>query len=185
MTFIVLDGLDASGKDTQAQLLKERYYEDEDVIIRSHPCPDNLFGNKADEALKGDCRLSRIQATFYFTLDVINSLLRIDDRAKTVIFVRYLCSVAYLPDPLVDRAYRLLSSVLPTSTYMFYLDIDPENAIDRLKNRDERQIFENKNDLKKVRERALSIVEDWHVIDSSRPVEDVYNEIKKVLDSSS
>lgn len=186
MRFIVIDGLDAAGKDTQARLLKKKYSNDgENVIVRSHPCSDNLFGQKAEEALMGKGIFSRFCASLYFTLDVINSLLKVDDRAETVIFVRYLCSVAYLPGPLVSRTYKFLSTVLPTSSYMFFLDVDPKDAIERINQRDDRQIFENITDLEKVRERALSVVEDWHVIDASRSVEEIQQDLQRILDSSS
>ena len=43
--FIVIDGLDGSGKDTQVNLLAEAYKKKgRDVIVRSHPCSDNKFG---------------------------------------------------------------------------------------------------------------------------------------------
>ncbi len=185
MRFIVIDGLDAAGKDTQARLLEERYFkDDEDVIIRSHPCSDNTFGKKASIALKGKGDFSRIRASLFFTLDVINSLLKIDDGAENVIFVRYLCSVAYLPEPLVRGTYDLLSRILPTSTYMFFLDVDPEDAMERIDKREDRQIFENERDLRKVRRRALSVLQDWHVIDASRSAEDVQEKIQVILDKN-
>ncbi|MBS3781683.1 MAG: thymidylate kinase [Candidatus Thermoplasmatota archaeon] len=184
MRFIIIDGLDAAGKDTHARLIKEKYSNNgEEVVVRSHPCSDNLFGIKAEEALRGKGSSARVKATLYFTLDVINSFLKVDKNVDTLIFVRYLCSVAYLPEPLVPKSYKLLSTLFPTSTYKFFLDVEPEEAMERLKDREERQIFENKKDLKKVRKRALSITDEWHVIDTSRPIEEAQEEIEKILDS--
>ncbi len=184
MRLIVIDGLDAAGKDTHAHLIKERYSNNgEMVVLRSHPCSDNLFGTKAEKALRGIGRHNRVKATFYFTLDVINSFLRVDRSIDTLIFVRYLCSVAYLPKPLVRKSYKLLSTLFPTSTYMFFLDVEPEEAMERLKEREKRQIFENKEDLEKIRKRALSILDDWHVIDTSRPIKDAQEEIERILES--
>ncbi len=184
MRLIVIDGLDAAGKDTHANLIKEKYSNNgEEVILRSHPCSDTLFGIKAEEALRGQGSYSRAKATLYFTLDVINSFLKVDKSVDTLIFVRYLCSVAYLPEPLVGRSYKILSALFPTSTYMFFLDVPPEDALERLKEREERQIFENKADLKKIRKKALSIVDEWHVIDTSRPIEDAHGEIERILES--
>ncbi|MEF8834616.1 MAG: thymidylate kinase [Candidatus Thermoplasmatota archaeon] len=184
MRLIVIDGLDAAGKDTHAHLLKERYSNDgEEVVLRSHPCSDSLFGAKAEKALRGRGKYDRLKATFYFTLDVINSFLRVDKNVDTLILVRYLCSVAYLPRPLVGKSYKLLSSLFPTSSFMFFLDVDPEEAIERLDEREERQIFENKEDLEKIRKRALSIVDEWHVIDTSRPIDEAQEEIKNILES--
>jgi len=184
MRLIVIDGLDAAGKDTHANLIEERYSNNgEEVVLRSHPCSDSLFGTKAEKALRGEGDYSRAKATFYFTLDVINSFLKVDKSVDTLIFVRYLCSVAYLPEPLVEKSYRILSTLFPTSTYMFFLDVEPEEALERLKEREERQIFENKRDLEKIRRRALSIVDEWHVIDTSRPIGDAQEEIERILES--
>lgn len=183
MRFIVIDGLDAAGKDTHAYLLKKRLEEEgEDVILRSHPCSDNYFGAKAHNALLGDGGFSRAKSTFYFAFDVVNSMMRINGNADTVIFVRYLCSVAYLPEPLVDKSYKLFSKIFPTSSYMFYLDVEPEDALKRLNERSERQIFENKEELEKVRKKALSIVDDWHIINTSRPIPEAQEEMENILD---
>ncbi len=184
MRLIVIDGLDAAGKDTHAHLIKEKYSKDgEEVVIRSHPCSDSLFGAKAEKALRGRGRYNRVKATFYFTLDVINSFLRVDKNVDTFILVRYLCSVAYLPEPLVEKSYNLLSTLFPTSSFMFFLDVEPEKAMERLNERDERQIFENKEDLEKIRKRALSIVDEWHVIDTSKPIDEAQKEIRNILES--
>jgi thymidylate kinase len=44
MRLIVVDGLDAVGKDTHAERIR-RYYEErgERVLLRSHPASDNYF----------------------------------------------------------------------------------------------------------------------------------------------
>ena len=52
MRLIIVDGLDAVGKDTHAKLIFNRYKKiEENVNIRSHPSDDNFFGRKAKKAL--------------------------------------------------------------------------------------------------------------------------------------
>jgi len=52
MRLIIVDGLDGVGKDTHAQLIKERYEKKgEKVIVRSHPESDNFYGRTAKKAL--------------------------------------------------------------------------------------------------------------------------------------
>ncbi len=183
MRFIVIDGLDAAGKDTHARLIKEKYEEKgEEVIIRSHPSRDNPFGGKAGKALLGEGNISRTQASLFFSLDVFNSILNYYGKFDTVIFVRYLCGVAYLPEPMMNGLYELFSSILPTSNYMFFLDVDPADAIKRIEERKDEQMFENRKDLEDIRERALSLVDDWHVIDTSQPIERAQRDIEQILD---
>ena len=46
--FIVIDGLDGAGKDTQVKLLAEMYEKQgKNVVVRSHPCKDNKYGIKS------------------------------------------------------------------------------------------------------------------------------------------
>lgn len=183
MRFIVIDGLDAAGKDTHAKIIKKRYERrGEDVLLRSHPSSDNLFGEKAEKALLGKGKISRAKAALYFLLDVLNSFLTDHRSYDTVIFVRYLCGVAYLPAPLSKIFYKLFSSILPFSDYMFFLDVKPEDALERIENRNNRQLFENGKALKETRKKALSIVQDWHVINTSRPINESHAEIDRILD---
>ncbi|MFW6144249.1 MAG: thymidylate kinase [Candidatus Natronoplasma sp.] len=183
MRFIVIDGLDGAGKDTHASIIKQRYEEEgEKVVVRSHPSLDNIFGKKAKSALLNGGRLSRPNATFYYTIDVINSLLNYYGKADTVIFVRYLGGVAYFPEPVAKRLYKMLSKIFPTSSYMFFLDVDPEEALKRVEKRKKTEIFENEEDLKKVKKRALSIMDGWHIVNTSRPIEEAQREIEAILD---
>ena len=70
--FIVIDGLDGSGKDTQVNLIAEAYQKKgRDVTIRSHPCNDNKFGRKSKAALLKTGKLNHIKATIYFGLDAV------------------------------------------------------------------------------------------------------------------
>jgi len=183
MRFIVLDGLDGAGKDTHARLIKKRYEErGENVIIRSHPSQDNVFGKNAKRALLDCDKLSRPKATMFYTFDVLNSLLNYYGKADTVIFVRYLGGVAYLPQPIAENLYTLLSRIFPTSRYMIFLDVDPKDALKRVNKREETEIFENEKDLKKVKNRALSTMDDWHIVDTSQPIEEAQKDIVKILD---
>ena len=99
--FVVFDGLDGCGKDTQVRLLSEMYQKQgRDVVVRSHPCNDNKFGRKSKEALLKTGKVNRIKATLYYGLDALRSVQMYCYNKKTdvVIFSRYTMAVAYLPD---------------------------------------------------------------------------------------
>ena len=102
MRYIIIDGLDGSGKDTQAKSdQKKIYYQmGESVILRTHPADDNIYGIKAKKALLGKGKINHIQASMYYAMDVIRSVRLYRNKGETVIMVRYLMGVAYLPYPL-------------------------------------------------------------------------------------
>ncbi len=187
MRFIVIDGLDGAGKDTHAELIKRRYLSmGERVVFRSHPEDDNPYGRRARRALLEGGRINHIRASIFYALDVIRSLWkyrwRSNPGADTLIFSRYLMGVAYLPEFLAVLLYRVLYRVLPTTEYMFFLDVSPEESLRRLIERDEHEMFENLEDLRKTREKALKLADGWYIINTEDPIEDVQRRIDRILD---
>jgi dTMP kinase len=184
MRLIIIDGLDGAGKDTHARLIYEKYLsKGEKVILRSHPEEDNIYGRKAKTALLGRGKLNKVKASYYYARDVIRSLRLYQNKADTLIMVRYLMGVAYLPLYLAILLYKSFSLVLPSSHYMFFLDVEPEESLKRLSIRDEKkEMFENINDLIKVREKQLSLAKDWHIINTCDSIEDVQRQIEVILD---
>ena len=132
MRLIIIDGLDAVGKDTHAQLIKKRYEKKgERVIVRSHPESDNFYGKKAKKALLGQGKINKFRAAVFYMLDVLRSVKKYYGKKDydTLIMVRYLMGTAYLPPKLSKMAYRLFANFVPTSKYMFFLDASPENLL--------------------------------------------------------
>jgi dTMP kinase len=184
MRFIIIDGLDGSGKDTHANLILERYHSKGDsVILRTHPSNDNKYGIKAKNALLGHGKINHIMASVYYAIDVIRSVRLYNRKADTIIMVRYLMGVAYLPYPLAQFFYKFFSTVLPTSNYMFFLDVEPDMLLKRLLERNEHEMFENLNDLIKVRVKALKLAKGWHIINTGKSIDQAHDDINKILDS--
>jgi dTMP kinase len=184
MRLIIVDGLDGVGKDTHAQLIKKRYEKNgEKVIIRSHPESDNFFGQKTKKALLGRGKFNRLKASIFYIFDVLHSL-RFYFRSgnyDTIILVRYLIGTAYLPSGLAQFAYKIFLRFVPTSEYMFFLDATPEDLLDRLKNREEREMFETYEELVRVRKIALSLAINWYIIDTTSQVKETFESIEEVL----
>jgi dTMP kinase len=186
LKFVVIDGLDGSGKDTQARMLKEYLaYRGERVVMRAHPSPDNWFGATAKKALTRGGKAQRMIATLFYGLDVIRSTRLYCGGDRTVIFVRYTMACAYLPRPLIRPVYRLVSALLPRPDDKFFLDVSPEEALRRVRRRGEQEeMFETLPHMQKVRERAMLIASDWKVIDGNVPPDAVFQSILAGLNGS-
>ncbi len=182
--YIIVDGLDGVGKDTHAQLIAKKYEDlGEKVLIRSHPSADNFFGRKAKKALLGSGKSDKVKASIFYMFDVLRSIRRYAGRKDidTLIMVRYLVGTAYLPEKIANFAYRFFYNFVPTSGYMFFLDAEPETILKRIQDRSDFEIFETYDNLVKVRRKALKLVKDWFVVDTSGSVEDTFSKIEKKL----
>jgi len=208
--FIVIDGYDGSGKDTQSQFVFNMYknkvlennetnennestensktnaYNGEKVVFRSNPETDNYFGLKSHEALLKKGKGSKIIATIFFALDIFRSLILYYYKSDILIFSRYLLTCAYFPKIMVKPVYIFFSFILPTSDYMFYLDLSPEIAMERINARNKIknqkfQTFENLESLKKTRNKARIISSNWIKIDASQDKNEIKEEIENIL----
>jgi dTMP kinase len=186
LVLIIIDGLDASGKSTQAhKLFAFLTNHGKTVFVRFHPSSDNFFGVKAKGFLYLKGKSAHFAAAFFYMLDVIRSILFYSwRRYDYIIFVRYLMGTAYLPAPLHRIGYHFFASIVPTSNLMFFLDVTPQEAYRRIQqDRSKREMFENLEELKRIRHKALSLalVDKWAVMNGDKPVKDVEREIRKLL----
>lgn len=166
--FIVIDGLDGSGKDTQVNMIADAYKKQgRKVTVRSHPCVDNRYGCKSKLALQKEGKINHIKATIYFGLDAIRSVRLYCRSSETdvVIFSRYILAVMYLPNGINTLVYKIVTFVLPTSDCMFFLDVTPEESLRRIGQRnDKKEMFENIDSLRENRERSRKFTYNWNVI---------------------
>jgi dTMP kinase len=186
LQLIVIDGLDGSGKSTQAKLvceaLKKRH---KTVCVRVHPENDNWFGKKARTYLLLHGKNAHFASALFYMFDVIRSVALYSWRSVDyVLFVRYFMGTAYLPAPLHTVAYNFFSKILPKSGGMIFLDLQPNVAAARLKaNRKELEMFESLASLKKVRAKALSLTrfDSWIIIDSGKSIVQVFHAVQSEL----
>lgn len=184
MRLIIVDGLDGVGKDTHGRLIAE-YYKDkgEQVILRSHPAVDNYFGRKAKQALLHPGKVNKIKASIYYMVDVLRSIRKYyrPNKKGTLIMVRYLMGTAYLPRLLVRLGYSFFEHFVPISSYMFFLDAPTEEILNRIKQRNQHEIFETHDALEKVRRKAMLLLHNWYIIDTSGSVDDTFAAICLIL----
>jgi len=194
MKFIVVDGIDGSGKDTQAKFIYGGYIddfnnfqEDKIVTLRSHPELDNYFGKICHNALSKKGKLRKLIAGIFYVLDVLRSLILYYPKSDILIFSRYLLGVIYLPKPLVKPSYIFLSFLLPTSKYMFFLDIHPKKAMKRILKRNKYdstnlQAFEDEKSLEKCRKKAFLVTKNWKKINAEKSRDQIREKIEVILD---
>ncbi len=88
---------------------------------------------------------------------------------------------AYLPSPLHKIAYYFFDLTVPTSDFMFFLDVEPHEAFRRIQLARERQeMFENLGELEQIRRQALylAVAGNWKIIDANRSITEVESEIR-------
>ncbi|MFX1505697.1 MAG: thymidylate kinase [Promethearchaeota archaeon] len=185
--FIVIDGGDGCGKDTQARQIAQ-YYKKKgfSVRVRSHPSTDNPFGQITKRALEQGGKKGHFKAAFFYAVDVIRSLVMYYRHIENevVIFSRYLLGVCYLPRSLVFFGYNFFSSFLPISPYFFFLDVTPEVAKKRINKRGEMpEMFESLTRLRKMRLKMQAVTQkyNWFQINGDVSPTQVWFQIRKIL----
>ncbi|MCW4053288.1 MAG: thymidylate kinase [Candidatus Bathyarchaeota archaeon] len=186
MPLVVIDGLDASGKTTQALGLCEHLRRNgKTVFLRVHPANDSFVGAKARTFLYAKGKSAHFASAFFYMLDVVRSILLYSwRRYDCLLFVRYLMGTAYLPAPLHLISFHFFTLIVPTSDCMFFLDVSPDEALRRIEQKqNRREMFENFEDLKRTRKKALSLALTgrWIIIDANRSVGMVKAEMIKAL----
>ena len=185
MVLIVIDVLDASGKNTQARkLCRFLKRHQKTVSLRFHPSDDNFFGAKTKHFLYMQGINAHFAAALFYMLDVMRSILLYSwRRYDYLIFVRYLMGTAYLPSPLHRIAYHFFARIVPTSDHMFFLDVQPEEAYRRIRQTRHRQErFENIEELRRVRSRALALALEgrWLIVNANKSESVVGKKLEKL-----
>lgn len=193
--FIVFEGIDGSGKSTQVKLLKEKLIKEGHKIYSTFEPTDSPIGslirNIFNRRMISDNRA--IAALFVadridHLLNPVNGILKKLEEGYTVICDRYyFSSYAYHADDLSLNwlvEANSISQKLLKPDINIYIDIAPEVSMERLnKDRSSLEIFENLENLKKVRSKYyeafdyLKDVERVSIIDGSRSIEEVSDNI--------
>lgn len=189
---ITFEGIDQSGKETQSKLLSKKLT---DMGFKVGYCyfPDynTAIGRELSSFLAGEKDYSPIVRQMlyatnrYEKLDEINILLEVND---FVIIDRYVTSgIAYGLVNGIEADWTLnVESKLPQSDLVILLDISSEVSKMR-KSEELRDVYEKKYDfLDKVRNVYIDLSKkyNWLVVDASKSVEDVHDQLWKEFCSS-
>ena len=187
MRWIIVEGIDGSGKTTVAKWISEHYVDKGDrVIVRTHPS-DSWCGKMSRKCLQRSGKIMAILSTLFFICDLLRSLRELKTwrkRTDDVIFVRYVMASAYLPKGRAKIAYDIMSKILPMPERKLLVDAEPSSAMIRIGSRNDTiEMFENIESLRRVRSVELEIAKaDWRILDNSAPKKESRRELERILD---
>jgi dTMP kinase len=186
--FIVLEGIDGSGKDTHLKFLaKELREQGYTVVETAEPSRDRVgtflkrYAKRNEERLPAESEaLLYASDRFDHVKNVITPALL---RDQMVISVRYYySSMAYQGAVGVDLDWiREMNRFALKPDLAVLLDILPEYSLHRLKRR--RSIYEDSDYLRKVREIYIKLVDDGELVkvDADRPKRVVQGELLSMV----
>lgn len=202
--FIVFEGIDGSGKSTQANLLYRRLIEQNIDTHKTFEPTNRPIGTLLRTYLKGELSCDTKVLAGLFASDRLDHFLNEDDgiiklvnNGVTVVCDRnYLSNFAYQADEdenFVPSLNQKVRDMLKPDAHIF-IDISTEVALDRIKkNRDVIDIFENEKALKEISanyKKYFKILENEEkiiVIDGNRDekaiADDVFAKISHLFDA--
>ena len=198
--FIVLDGMDGSGKSEMVKLLhnylfsKSKKYR----ILTTREPTNGIYGKEIRNILASEDnpKLNAEKMLELFIKDredhLKNSIIPFlnksnEHEVNIVICDRYYYStIAFQATQGLDMGMLIeINKEFLRPEAAFILDIGPEVALERIKHR-EKEKFEKLGFMKELRKRFLELpkllVDNIKIIDASKDKEDVFNDIKKEVD---
>ena len=189
--FIVLEGIDGTGKSTQARRLGERFTAEGREVVLSREPTDGPWGAKVRES-GGSGRMSPQEELECFIKDRrqhVEELIAPSLAAgKVVILDRYYFSTMAYQGARgfdYDEIRRMNETFAPVPDLLLILDLDVDRALQRIGARgDTANEFEKRESLQRCRDIFLSLADEKFaaVIDSSAGLDEVSRQIAAVAD---
>ena len=187
--FIVIEGIDGTGKSTQAKMLQQALQQAGKTVVLDHEPSDGPYGKiLRDSATTG--RLSPQEELDLFHKDrkhhVDELIMPALKRGETVILDRYYFStMAYQGQRGFDKdeIRETNLSFAPNPDILFILDLDVDLARERIGVRgDTTNEFEKRDALQYCRDTFLSVSHESfaHVIDSSQSIDKIHQELVSI-----
>jgi len=186
--FICIEGLDGSGKTTQAVLLTEKLHKSHNAIYTSEPSNGKTGTFIRDCCLYEERRLPTAAEALLFAADRIehveNEIKPALTEGKLVICDRYIySSLAYQGSAGLSLDWiKTINSQALQPDFAIFIDVSPERVLERLQRK--KSVMETLETQQKVRDVYLKFVEKGELIkvDGDKPKDIVADELcSKVL----
>ncbi len=184
--FIVVEGIDGSGKGTQTRLL-QHWLEERGLKVYTTKEPTNgRIGSLLRQSLKAGCLEPEVEALLFAADRKEHSSLILKElnKGRVVVSDRYLpSSLAYQGAHGLDIDWiKKINHFAIKPDVTFILDLTPENALERINSRGrEMDYLEAVDFLKRVRDIYLR-EGDAVVIDASKDIEEIHSSIIRVVE---
>ena len=201
--FIVFEGIDSSGKSTQADLLKDYFLARKELAVISSEPSSGIIGNLIRQALKQRVIFSRDrdlfdqQMAYLFAADRhdhlyndIDGVFKLIKNNYHVISTRYyFSSLAYNCDTVEQFEFiKKLNDRFPNPDITVYIDIPIEISLARLQERSLQEIYENKTKLTKVREQYQQIFASYNgkviILDGTQDKYKIHQQITEFVQNN-
>ena len=199
--FIALEGIDGSGKSTQAKLLAKAMTDAGHKVYTTFEPTDGMIGSVLRNILKGNIKADHRVIAGLFLADRLDHLLNEETGivkkmrdGYTVITDRYyFSSYAYhgthMDMDWVIAANKMCADILKPDMNIF-IDVSPEISMQRINaGRESTELFENLESLRNVRAKymeafeKLKDAETIFIIDGNQQVDAIAHEIQKRVTS--
>ena len=169
--FIVIEGIDGSGKSTQIQMLNDKFKAEGKASVVTHEPTDGPVGKMIRSVLNREIEMDPAALAALYLADRLDhitnkqyGMLAQLNEGYHVISSRYYYSSYAFQGEFVSLNWLIAANSLCKSflkaDITFYLNIDPEISLQRLKDsREKLDIFENKEKQIKTHEEFLNAFE--------------------------
>jgi dTMP kinase len=197
--FIVLEGVDGSGKSTQINLLKSRMQATGMQAVDTHEPTDNAIGKFIRSIMKGETTTDPATTAALFLADRLEHINNPQHGMKRQLahgchvicsryyFSSYAFQSEFVPVEWVVQCNSLCKKQLQPDI-IFYLNVDPQTCSERIaKGRDGIEIYETIEKINKAHHAFLAMFEKYgtdeniHIINGNDDSESISNAIWKIV----
>jgi dTMP kinase len=185
--FIVIEGLDGSGKTTQAALLAEKFKKNHSVLLTAEPSHGKTGTFIRESCLYENTRLPTEAEALLFAADRVEHMYSevkpALDEGKLVICDRYIySSLAYQGNSGLSLDWiKTINARALQPDICIFIDVPPEKVIERLQRK--KSVMETLETQQKVREVYMKYVDKGELVrvDGDKEKERVAEELFKTV----